>query len=450
MESNEIVARGHFWLRDMESALAGELKYSPQSGATLYLFGTLEPIRSDNLIRYPIVRGRTEGLGWVWLLEALVTSQQLGTRPSASELHSNLVISSSSANDVSTAPILKLSAQIECFHNWLGVSGFVFKNPADFANLEVGFRSPKSYEFEVGDNKVAFEFGRVGPSMRIAQNEVTIRQTTTLSMIFGSPTRLEDAREKLLVVTDLLALGVGRSLSWSELDAKFAVVSTEPNGLWAKVFDKPIESRSHDEVMPWQMLFTFRDVEKRFQKVLSSWMAVANEAKPLYMLYSATTRATRIYSEHRLINFFQALESYHRIKNEVDEQTKQRIRSIKSKMLAACTDEEQKWVRDRLQHLHEPSAAERIKDLVLQFHAEWIFSPDWEKAVKRITGMRNYFTHYSREVSSENLDPANIYNDGSRLQVLCEQILLVEIGFSSNEAGTLLQGKGRLQRLTVS
>src|ERR1039458_9837010 len=158
MDSNEVVARGHFWLEDPYSSVAGEVKYTPHDGATVFIKGVLEPIqfeRSDTPIRYPVVRGSTEGLGWVWLRNALVTRQQFGTRPSASELHSNLVISSSSANDLSAAPIAKLSARVDCFHDWLGVSGFSFKNSEDFKHLEVGFRSPHRYEFEEGGDKVA-------------------------------------------------------------------------------------------------------------------------------------------------------------------------------------------------------------------------------------------------------------------------------------------------------
>jgi hypothetical protein len=119
-------------------------------------------------------------------------------------------------------------------------------------------------------------------------------------------------------------------------------------------------------------------------------------------------------------------------------------------MLSACSQDERDWVRDKLQHLGQLTAVERVKALVEQFQAQWIFEPDWEKAVRRIKDLRNYFTHYSKKPPTENLDSASIYNDGSRLQVLCEQILLVEIGFTPNEAAALLQRNRRLQRLTVS
>ena len=200
---------------------------------------------------------------------------------------------------------------------------------------------------------------------------------------------------------------------------------------------------------PLEMLFTFKDIQHRFNDVLSSWLKVTNEIKPLYTLYSATTRGERLYSEHRLFNFFQALESFHRMRFELNDEIALKAEMIREKISASCSPDEKEWIKDKLQHLGQPSAAERIKMLIEQFDGKWIFEPDWEGAVKRIKGLRNYFTHFSKKPPTENLDSASIYNDGSRLQVLCEQILLVEIGFRPMEASALLQKNGRLQRLTV-
>jgi hypothetical protein len=453
MESKEIVARGHFWLEDPDSAVAGELRYSPEGGATVYLYGVLEPIpldHQDTPARYAIVRGHTDELGWVWLREAIVTRQYFGTCPSASELHSNLVIHSSSANDFSRAPILKLRAEIDCLHEWLGVSGFSFTSSPDFRTLQMEFRAPIALEFEARGDRVAFAFERTGPSMKVIQKEMTVAQTTYVSITFAEPAALENSVEKLLALKDFIALAVGRTLSWRSVEAKFAVISTEAAGNWANILDRPVGTGCREIIHPLEMLFTFHDVQDRFAKALSAWLTIGNEVRPFYLLYSATTRGQKLYSEHRLFNFFQALESYHRTRNEIDEETKQKVISLKEKMLSACSQDERDWVRDKLQHLGQLTAVERVKALVEQFQAQWIFEPDWEKAVRRIKDLRNYFTHYSKKPPTENLDSASIYNDGSRLQVLCEQILLVEIGFTPNEAAALLQRNRRLQRLTVS
>ncbi len=307
MESNEIVARGHFWLEDADSAVAGELKYSPQNGASVYLFGALERlVPSDAPIRYPVVRGHTESLGWVSLLDTLVVNQLFGTRPTASELHSNLVIHSTASNDFSSAPILRLTAKIDCLHEWVGVSGFSFTPSPNLASVQVTFRTPDALEFDVGDDRVALGFGRTGPAMHFIQKEATISQSTYISINFSKPTTLRTSREKLLALKDLIALGIGRSLSWRSVDAKFAVVSTEGNGSWASILDRPVGTACNERIHPSEMLFTFGEVQHRFGQVLNAWLRIGDEAKPLYMLYSATTRGQTLYSEHRLFNFFQA------------------------------------------------------------------------------------------------------------------------------------------------
>ncbi len=453
MKSDKIVARGHFWIEDPNNPFAGELKYSSEKGATLYLFGTFEEIpflRTGTPTRYPIIHGHTESLGFVCLLDVLLVRQQFGTRPTTSELHSNLLIHADSANDFSRAPILALTAEIDCLQEWVGVSGFSIDASPDFNEIQVKFRTPDEMEFDLSGETIAFGFGRSGPSHRVIQKQVKVRQTTYVRIRFVTPKTLEAAREELLAIRDLIALAVGRSLSWKSVNAKFAVPVTDVGSSWASILDRPIGKPCHDTIHPLEMLLTFPDVKHRFASVLDSWFRVREEVKPLYTLYTATTRGQTLFSEHRLFNFFQALESYHRTRFEIDEQTKGRALTIREKIAATCSKDEQDWVRDKLQHLGEPSAAERIKSLIERFNAKWIFDPDWEAAVKRIKDLRNYFTHYSKKPPSESLDSASIYNDGSRLQVLCEQVLLVEIGFQPSEAAALLQKNGRLQRLTVS
>lgn len=452
MEMAETLSRGHFWLNNPDLAVAGELKYSRLDGTNLYLFGVLDdtrPLGIESFVRYPCINGWTEGLGHVYLLDALLERQQLGNRPTASSFHSDLMIASKAAGSFSSASLLKLSASVDSFHEWLGISGFSFEFPSDLSKVRFSFNLPDKLQFDAGDFKLEFEFGREGPTMRPPQKEAAISQMTWMSLTFNEPTPLDLAREKLRIVTDLVALGVGRPLTWPELEGKFAVASTEARGLWAKVFGRALEPNSGGDVRPFQMLFTYDDVRGRFQDVLTNWLAIADETRPLYELYFATTRANHLHVEHRLFNYFQGLESYHRTKNELSNEEKDRVKSLKAKMLSACSDKEQQWLQERLHHLGEPSAAERIKDLILKFNAEWIFLPDWLDAVRRIKNLRNYFTHYSKEPPQAHLGVASMYNDGSRLQVLCEQIFLVEIGFSPKEATTLLQRKRRLQSLMV-
>jgi ApeA N-terminal domain 1 len=385
----------------------------------------------------------------VCLLDVLLVSQQFGTRPTSSKLHSNLLIHADSANDFSRAPILTITAEIDCLHEWVGVSGFSIDASPDFSEIQIKFRTPCEIEFELPGETIAFDFGRTGPSQRAIQKQAKVRQSTYVRIKFATPRTLEAAREKLLAVRDLIALAVGRSLSWKSVNAKFAVPVTEAGSSWASILDRPVGKPCNETLHPAEMLFTFPDVKYRFGRVLDLWFNAREAVKPLYTLYTATTRGQTLFSEHRLFNFFQALESYHRTRFEIDEQTKAQALTIKEKIVAGCSKEEQDWIRDKLQHLGEPSAAERIKALIERFNARWIFDPDWEASVKRIKNLRNYFTHFSKKPPSENLDSANIYNDGSRLQVLCEQILLVEVGFQPDEASALLQKNARLQRLTV-
>lgn len=174
---------------------------------------------------------------------------------------------------------------------------------------------------------MAFAFGRERPGIRVVQKELTITQSTCANITFAKPTSLEASIEELLTLKNLVALGVGKSLSWKSITAKFAVVSTEGGGSWANILDSPGCATCDEIIHPVEMLFTFSDIRHRLGQALDAWLRIGEEVKPLYMLYSATTRGQKLYSEHRLFNFFQALESYYRMRNEVDEQTKGKVKA---------------------------------------------------------------------------------------------------------------------------
>ena len=453
MAADEIVARGHFWLNDPEQAVAGELKYSPADGTSLYLFGGLAVPRTGERghpVRFPVVHGYTEELQWVRLINAMVLQQQFGLRPLASELYSDVIISSSVNYDTSGLPITAITASVDNLHSWLGVSGFVIEHLPGHEPLKVTYTLPDAIPFKVEDYAVSFRFGRTGPTMTRAQREVKIVQITHLRLDFDKPIALDEATQKLFLIINLLSLGVGFPLSWSDVEVKFAVPLAETTDTWSRLLGRPEQVRRKEDVQPFNMLFTFSDVKERFSNMLSSWHSLSEKTNALYTLYSATTRATNIHSELRLFNFFQGLESFHRNTTPPDVTSKQKLRALKKKILEACSEDERVWLAEKLAYLGDPTARDRVRELIVAYKGEWIFQPDWEVAIKRIADMRNYFTHYSRELPSEFLDPANIYNDGSRLQVFCEQIILVAIGFPPSDATKLLQGKRRLERLLVS
>lgn len=108
-----------------------------------------------------------------------------------------------------------------------------------------------------------------------------------------------------------------------------------------------------------------------------------------------------------------------------------------------------KWLQNALQYSHETTAADRIRRLVQDYEATWIFD-DWDVEIRLAANFRNFYTHYDRRLlnSLPPLDeqPRVMHNLAVRLQLLCEIVLLRQVGFDGVEVKQRMVETRRLER----
>jgi hypothetical protein len=159
-----------------------------------------------------------------------------------------------------------------------------------------------------------------------------------------------------------------------------------------------------------------------------------------------------MYVEHRFLNMFQALESFHRRTFQLSAETMQRHEERLNNILSAVSDtKDRKWLKQALRHCHEPAAADRIKQIVQKLDAGWLLSPD---DIEHSARLRNYYTHFDPKIE-EHLSPTEerilaMHNLAVRLRVLCELVLLDAVGFPMDKVVELVKGTRRLERRLVS
>ena len=86
-----------------------------------------------------------------------------------------------------------------------------------------------------------------------------------------------------------------------------------------KVYYSPVEiyyelpniSKTTKTLLPFDMLFTFKDISNRFEIFLRNWFEKADLLKPICDLYFGTLYNPHMYLEHRFLSLIQAIESFH-------------------------------------------------------------------------------------------------------------------------------------------
>jgi hypothetical protein len=156
-----------------------------------------------------------------------------------------------------------------------------------------------------------------------------------------------------------------------------------------------------------------------------------------------------MYVEHRFLNMFQALEAFDRRRHVIPalqrEKHEQKLERIYNRVE---TQRDRKWLQGQLRYSHEPRAVDRLRGLIEEFNAAWIFE-DVNEETELAGNLRNFHTHYDLALEPK-LPPAEervraMHNLAARFQLLCEIILLREVGFAQEDVKRRMDDTERLQ-----
>jgi hypothetical protein len=199
-------------------------------------------------------------------------------------------------------------------------------------------------------------------------------------------------------------------------------------------------------LLPFDMLFTFKDISDRFEVFLRNWFEKADLLEPVYNLCFGTLYNPRMYLEHKFLNMVQAIEAYHRrtMKNFelTEEQHKKRIEEI----LNAVPLEHKDWLENKLAYSNEPNLRKRLKEILEKF-ADVLdeFIPDNDSFIHKVATTRNYLTHYDERLKELSVEGEELYHFTQKLKILLEICLLKELGFTSDNIKSLISKNRRYQ-----
>jgi hypothetical protein len=455
MHEEQWNSEGYFWVDESE-ALPGFISYSAETGAQLRLTGVFgDPFQhwaQTSVTRLSVVQGSTKKHRGIFLLDVLERNRSIFMSGGMNEalLSSTRILTTETSHDVSSALFLRLGTSFRGLDEWLDVSGF--QVTIDFAEsfaVKAFYRRPDPLVFHGDDFDVEFKFTTRSPVLRRPQTELMIKQFAYLEIIPHQPKPFTELFACLVQTSDLISLAMGSPLSFAKLNGELAIPTVGNGWPSAEIWLKLGRNRKVEEVETNQFLFTLQEVKDEFQGMLKAWGNRLKVIEPTYNLYFAVSKSTGMHVEHRLFNLFQALESYHQRLEPTDKSAREEARKKRDAVLAAAPLEAKQWLKEKLAFCLEPTAAERIKDLVKRFEAEWIFPQPWEGVVQRIAKIRNYLTHYRNKPPDADLKLVALHNFGSMLQVLCEVLFLCELGFPKEKARAFLTSKRRLQSLTL-
>lgn len=354
----------------------------------------------------------------------------------------------------------KLDVRYSNCDEWADTYGFKVlrsNNPSTDATIEYAIPTPIRAERPDGFT-IGVAFTVEGIPGRGQQSEIHIVQRAWITVSSSDTHTYSEFRREAGRFADLVSLAVGQPVRRLEMRGTLAPDANGTAGesiQTVQIVDnrKPV-AQELPEVPICDMLFSLNDIRHRFAEVVELWFGFGEPIRPLYDLYFGTLRSPFTYVENRLLNLFQALESYHRRTHPPTEQQKsdneKRIdRILKAVQADPKRQDDANWLRKRLDPSRTgPTADERLQALVSDNSAAWLLN---ETHSELATKYRNYYTHLSsslqKDLSEKDHRPSKVHELAIRLQLLCEVILLRQTGFQDDRQR--IKRANRLDRLGV-
>ncbi|OGO37096.1 MAG: hypothetical protein A2W35_07115 [Chloroflexi bacterium RBG_16_57_11] len=433
---------GHWWLPELpEKKYCGRLSFSQVEGGNLDLLGLPGGFENINDPQNPeIILGLSTKGKPVTLYRCHLRHFNIsipGMQTSTYLIRFIFIgVHFNSDDDIT---FKGLSVNYTDLDEWVGISGFRVDNNAK--DLNITYSYPDPITANINDNlQLGITYVRAGPWSALMTKEVTISQRTIIELkTYTNELNFFTFLEYLHHLSRLLILAVCRLVYPVQLLGKtiknrqpmdHEVDFYPPVEIYYQLIENPDKQKP---LLSNDMLFTFGDIQPRFQDFVQRWYSKAERLKTVHDLYFGSLYSQRLFINHRFLNIIQGLETYYRIQvnNRVlaKEEHKERVKEI----LDVVPEKYKNWVEGLLTPANQPSLKMMLWALITKY--DQIITPligDGEKFISTIVATRNHLTHHS-ENQKAITDGTDLYNATRSLTILLESALLEELGFTIDE-----------------
>ncbi len=443
--------KGLFWLpENPDDQVSGTLSFSPEDGITLELIGLLGSDRnSGKFFETKIINGfSTNGkkLSLFKCYESNRSASYPGIETSILQA-SYLFVGANFINEDEIC-FNKIAVKLKNLDTWLGISGFDIQYNQDELSTNIYYKLPQSIEFKINSSfNAKFNFISSNPSRSVFTKKAAIEQSVQL--ILEPQDKIDYHFKELLKQVHIFQMFV--TLSTYTASFPLEIIFNSPKYYLefdAKKIPENIQlyyatsiKPKDKEIIHWDMLFSYRDIENNFEKIINKWYGQHDKINSILGLFLDNFYNPGIFNENRFLNIAQALETYHRRfkKNNVlpKDQHKKRIENI----INSFSDELKEWLKQKLSFSNEPTLKERIDELLKEYSNDTIqkLIKDFESFSKLVKDSRNYYTHYDKSLEKKAARGGDLYYLTERMKVLLTCCLLNVTGFDNNLIQELLK-----------
>jgi len=443
----EIEYEGKWWLPEKpEEQISGTLKFTVHGGGILKLTDSFKNVNKN--INPEIILGTVHYNRKIYHGENVTLHKCSKAGFDLTSFYVEFILTGAHFLKIDDLKFTNLSIIYFNLDEWVNISGFDSQNIDGYKEIIIKYKRPEeisiwinnfegdsfslSIDFLIGLKNLKHDF--------IAQKEASIEQQACIRIMPGEGKTLDEYLQIMFQIQNFLSMGITEPIYplevYGVIDSNIRVKDAK-NSVGVEICYKIpyYNPKKYKPVLPFFMLFTFRDISDNLSLYLNNWFSKANLLAPVYSLYFGSLYNPSIYVEHKFLSLIQAIESYHDriyVGEYIEKET------YKKEIYDPLIKEIPTWVKGdfrkdlskKLEFGYEFSLRQRLKE-ILENYNEIIssFIKNENKFIRSVVDTRNYLTHYDESLKKRAASGTDLLLLTLNLRILIEICLLYEIGF---------------------
>lgn len=442
---------GTWWLPGHDdAAVAGTLKFSPNTGVTLALHGAPHDLAFfTDEPNVPVLHGRTLG-SVVTLLNGFYTGWKGASLFEPNVRESNLrfryLLAGRHLMAENCQPFQSMTVRYSNSELWFGQAVLPRTK-----NGGVEYSEPKEYTIAISDDwTLGTSSSLTLTGGQLHRTELDHHRLFTLhshqpSLLTDFTNQLHHLSQFLMLCQGVDVLPTSIRLSLPTPDDQDAYKPREEVGLFLHLGDRTVP----DVGAPMNFTVWFPKIEQHFVQAAEAWFAKAEIQKFCRNLFFSEISHEAAFAESRFLSIVQAVEAYCHTTQQglyCDQATYESVAvTLRAAIPRSLTRDHRKALESRIQYGNQHSLRKRIRDLLhsLEPDTQRVLCNKVSDFCNGVVNTRNHFTHWTSETSQFALKGTALYWATYKLRKLLTFVFLVEAGIPEPDARVLVQDEGR-------
>lgn len=447
---------GYFWLPGQgKEKIPGTLTISDGGDIELEIVGHFEeninPFSIDDNIERIV--GFIEKDGPVTLDDCFYVEKNTSFGSiSKSRIIANMVLSGVEYNRDESVEFNTLSFSMDCFDEWVGISGITVNNNLKDRSATIQYKLPKNLAFQLDNGmqlEICFEYKSPGYTNK---TEVKISQRAYFKLTSKNLNPLNDFLDIAYKLANLMCFAIDATVALKTLIATSPEIKMKFGGdketiAPVRVFYPSIPfSEKAPKKNRHQMLFDYRNIEEISQDMFNNWINAYEKISPALSLYFSTKTRSNKYLDERFLALAQGLETYHRRTSNEKLMDPSAFESLVTKIAEGCPDAHREWLNGRLMHGNEISLRKRMTRIIEPFKNHIGSNKDRNRLTQKIVDTRNYLTHYNEDLKNKVAGGEDLWILCQKMEAIFQLHFLKVSGFNDVHIESLIKTRHSLRK----